>query len=197
MTRPRCTAAARLQAPAACVAVALAALAAPADAHDGHDHGAPAPVVAPAGGPRFAAATGTFELVGALEGRRLVLWLDRTDTNAPVLGASVELDLGGRALVARPDGEVYVVQLDAAPAPGTLPVAATVVAGTDADVLAGELRIDPPAAAAAGPADAGGRPRGSDDRDTMRLAAVGAGAALVAGLLGWLAGRRRRAAAGA
>ncbi len=184
---------ARMRALAACVAVGLAAHAA---AHEGHDHGAPAPVAAPAGGPRFAAATGTFELVGALEGRRLVLWLDRADSNAPVVGATIELDLGGRALVAKPDGDVYVAELDAPPAPGTLPVAATVVAGTDADVLAGELRIEPSAADAGGPATATRWPGGIGDRDTLRLAVVGTGAALVAGLLGWAAGRRRRAAAG-
>lgn len=189
----RCIVRARGQALAACVAVALAAHAV---AHEGHDHDAPPPAAAPAGGPRFTAGTETFELVGALEGRRLVLWLDRADSNAPVVGATIEIDLGGRARVAKPDGDVYVVELDAPPAPGTLPVAATVVAGADADVLAGELRIEPPAPAAAGPAAAARRAGGVGSADTLRLAAVGTGAALVAGLLGWSAGRRRRATAG-
>jgi hypothetical protein len=189
----RCNAVARVRALAACVGVTLAAHSA---AHEGHDHDTPAPAAAPAGGPRFTAGTETFELVGALEGRRLVLWLDRADSNAPVVGATIELDLGGRALVAKPDGDVYVAELDAPPAPGTVPVAATVVAGADADVLAAELRIEPPAPAAAGPAAAARWPRGLGSADTLRLAAVGTGAALVAGLLGWAAGRRRRATAG-
>jgi hypothetical protein len=189
-----CIAVVQVRALAACVGVVLAAQAA---AHEGHDHDVPASAAAPAGGPRFAALTETFELVGALEGRRLVLWLDRTDSNAPVVGATIEIDLGGRALVAKPDGDVYVAELEAPPAPGTLPIAATVLAGADADVLAGELRIEPPAAASAGPAAAAARwPGGVGSEDTLRLAAVGTVAALVAGLLGWAGGRRRGTRAG-
>ena len=80
---------------------AAVALAAPAAAHEGHDHGAPVAAPAAAAAPRFVAATELFELVGALEGRRLRLWLDRTDSNAPVLGATIELDLGGRTLTGK------------------------------------------------------------------------------------------------
>jgi hypothetical protein len=186
------------RAPFACAAAVLAAaLAAPAAAHEGHDHDAPAGAPASAGAPRFAAATELFELVGALEGRRLVLWLDRTDSNAPVVGATIELELGGRARVVRPDGEVYVVELDAPPAPGVLPVAATVIAGADADVFAAELRIEPPATVASAVPAAAARPAvGMGESGAGRLLAVGAGAALLAGLLGWAGGRRARAATG-
>jgi hypothetical protein len=172
------------------------ALVAPAAAHEGHDHGAPVAVPVPAATPRFVAATELFELVGALEGRRLRLWLDRTDSNAPVLGATIDLDLGGRTLTARPDGEVYVAELDAAPGPGVIPVAATVVAGAEADVLAAELRIDA-ADPTGGRPPAQARPAGTlVDGDTLRLVSIGAAAAGVAGLLGWLAGRRRRTLVG-
>jgi hypothetical protein len=174
------------------LAAALGALvAAGAGAHEGHDHdAAPGAVARVEGGPRFAATAGPFELVGALDGRRLVLWLDRADDTAPIVGASIDLDVGGRAHAAAPEGDVYVVRLDAAPAPGTLPIVATVVAGGDADVLAAELRIEAPA-----PPSAGGTAQAATmPGDTARIVAVGAIAALVAGSVGWLAGRRGRAA---
>lgn len=178
-------------------AALLFSLAAGTSAHDGHDHGDAAPSASVAGGPRFAVATDLFELVGALDGRRLVLWLDRTDDTSPVVGARLELDVGGRSVAVRPEGDAYVAMLDASPPPGVLPIAATVMAGDDADVLAAELRIGPPArATGVSSGDATSAPAGVDATGTVRLAAVGAGAALVAGAIGWTAGRRRRAVAG-
>jgi hypothetical protein len=169
--------------------LAALALASGASAHDGHDHGDAKPsTVEAAGAPRFVAAAGPFELVGALDGRRLVLWLDRADDNAPIAGASIELDVGSRSHTARAEGDVYVVELDAAPAPGVVPIAATIVAGNDADLLAAELRIEAPPPAA----DADHGAHGSLlPPDTLRLAAVASISALVAGLVGWRAGRRR------
>ena len=178
-------------------AALLLALAAGASAHDGHDHGDAAPGAPAAGGPRFAVATDLFELVGALDGRRLVLWLDRSEDTSPVVGARLELDVGGRSVAVRPEGDAYVAMLDAPPPPGVLPIAATVVAGDDADVLAAELRIEPPAPAPGGSAgDAASARASADATGAVRLAAVAAGAALVAGAIGWRAGRRRRAVAG-
>jgi hypothetical protein len=177
---------------AALAALALGGGAGAAAAHDGHDHGERPSAAAPGGGPRFAAEAGPFELVGALDGRRLVLWLDRADDTAPITGATIELDVGGRSTVAVPEGEVYVVELDAAPAPGVLPVAATIVAGADADVIAAELRIDPPTA----PADRAPPGTGVAGYGPVALAAAGVGIALVAGALGWAAGRRRGTARG-
>ncbi|MCA3178789.1 MAG: hypothetical protein O9345_19065 [Burkholderiaceae bacterium] len=181
--------AARVRAAAVLAALALAS---GASAHDGHDHADPKPAAGESsGGPRFAAAAGPFELVGALEGRRLVLWLDRADDNAPIAGASIELDVGGRSHAARAEGDVYVVELDAAPAPGVVAIAATIVAGEDADLLAAELRIEAPPPAADAARAAGGWVLPSD---ALRLAGVAAVAALVAGLVGWRAGRRRAGA---
>jgi hypothetical protein len=181
--------AARARAAAIPVILATLAIASGASAHDGHDHADPKPAaVESSGGPRFATAAGPFELVGALDGRRLVLWLDRADDNAPIAGASIELDVGGRSHTARAEGDVYVVELDTAPAPGVVPIAATIVAGGDADLLAAELRIEAPRPAA----DADHGAHGALlPPDTLRLVAVASIAALVAGLVGWRAGRRR------
>jgi hypothetical protein len=111
--------------------------------HDhGHDHAAPA-----ASGqalPRFAAESELFELVGVLEGRRLTLYLDRSADNVPVQGAKIELEIAGARFVAQPHGEqadAYEVVLPVEPRPELLPVIATVSAGSDIDLLAGELDL--------------------------------------------------------
>jgi hypothetical protein len=123
------------------LAALLAASALPARAGEGHSHDAPATAAAPAL-PRFAAASELFELVGVLDGRQLTLYLDHAASNAPVSGATLELELGGSKLKAVPKAEgEFAVQLDSAPQPGLIPVTATVVAGSETDLLAGELDL--------------------------------------------------------
>ena len=124
-----------------CAALLLLA-GAPASADAGHDHGdAPAAPTGPAL-PRFTAVSDTFELVGVLDGTLLTLYLDRFADNAPVPKASLELDIGGTTVQAEPHGEgLFEVRLAEVPAPGVLPVTATVIAGTETDLLAGELDI--------------------------------------------------------
>ena len=116
---------------------------APAWADAGHDHGeAPAAAAGPAL-PRFTAVSDAFELVGVLDGKRLTLYLDRFADNAPVPKATLELDIGGTTVKAEPHGGEgeFEVQLAEVPAPGVLPVTATVIAGNETDLLAGELDI--------------------------------------------------------
>jgi hypothetical protein len=122
------------------VLLLLAGTAAHADA--GHDHGdAPAASAGPAL-PRFTAASESFELVGVLNGKLLTLYLDRFADNSPVPRATLELDIGGQTVKAVPHGEgEFEVQLAEAPAPGVLPITATVIAGNETDLLAGELDI--------------------------------------------------------
>ena len=123
---------------AAAALLPSAALAGPG--HD-HDHGDAAPLAAGPANPRFAATSELFELVGVLDGRRITLYLDRTADNAPVTGARIELEIADAKLLAAPRDDVYEVELAAAPRPGVLPVTATVTAGPDVDLLAGELDI--------------------------------------------------------
>lgn len=198
-------------APAAALASGLAlalALGLPssrtASAHEGHDHGdAPPPAASAAGAPRFVLASDGFELVGAVDGRRVTLWVDRAADNAPVIGATIELEIAGTAVAVRAQRDVYVGELAASPAAGRVPVVATVVAGADADLLAGEWIVDAPptgALARTGPPPSpdGGRGAigviGALDRTAV---AVAGGAAALAGLLGWWAGRRRGMRGGA
>lgn len=105
---------------------------------------APAVARRPGGAPveaRFAASSDRFELVGALDGPKLTLWLDRFADNAPVTGATLELEIGETRLVATPVDDRYEAQLPAAPAPGTWPVTVTVIAGSDDDLLAADLVV--------------------------------------------------------
>jgi len=125
----------------AALALPLSAQAGPGHDH-GHDHAAPAST-GPAL-PRFAAESELFDLVGVLDGRRLTLYLDRSADNAPVLGAKIEIEIAGTRFVAQQHAEqadAYEVVLPADPKPEVLPVTATVTAGTDIDLLAGELDL--------------------------------------------------------
>lgn len=175
---------------AAAFGVALGASTA-ARAHEGHDHEGDQPSpAASATTPRFAAASDAFELVGALDGRRMTLWLDRFADNAPVTGASIEIEVGDAKAVAKATGDVYVAELAALPAMGTLPVTATIVAAGASDLLASEIVLG-----AAGPATPGGSTAAAAqawapalDRRVVVASAV---SAIVAGLLGWGLARRR------
>ncbi|MCV2216282.1 hypothetical protein [Thauera sp. Sel9] len=126
------------------MAAALAGFAAPVLAGPGHDHDhgdEPARMSGPAL-PRFTAVSELFELVGVVDGRNLTLYLDHFADNAPVLEATLELEIDGAPvpLETRPDG-TFAAVLAEPPAPGVLPVTAMVVAGDEADLLAGELDI--------------------------------------------------------
>lgn len=113
-----------------------------ADDGHGHDHGSDAPTAAGTAPPRFAAVSELFELVGVLDGPRITLYLDRAADNSPVAGAQIELDVAGTAFKATPhEGDTYEVLLAAAPAAGVLPITATVTAGSEVDLLAGELDV--------------------------------------------------------
>ena len=132
------------------LAVAVFATGSAALAGPGHDHGD-----APAAGhgtaaPRFAATSDLFELVGILDGRKLALYLDRTEDNSPVKGASLELEVAGSKVVVTEGAEgEFQGELPALPGPGVLPVTAMVVAGGESDLLAGELEVHGPEVASA------------------------------------------------
>ena len=111
-------------------------------AGDGHDHGAAAPAATGPALPRFTAVSDLFELVGVLNGKQIILYLDRASDNSPVTEAQIELDVGGTKFNATKQGsDEFEVVLPDAPKPGALPVTATVTAGADTDLLAGELVI--------------------------------------------------------
>lgn len=111
-------------------------------ADDGHNHGeAPATAAGPAM-PRFAATSDLFELVGVLDGQKLALYLDHAGDNSPVKDAQLELDIAGTRVPVTGVAEGEFQAALAAPlAEGVSPVTATVVAGSDTDLLAGEIDV--------------------------------------------------------
>ncbi len=113
-----------------------------AQADDGHDHGgAPAAATGPSQ-PRFAAVSDAFELVGVLNGKQITLYLDRSADNSPVREAQIELEIVGAKFKAAKHGDdEYEVVLAEAPKAGVLPITATITAGKEVDLLAGELDI--------------------------------------------------------
>lgn len=112
----------------------------------GHDHGSASPAAAGTALPRFTAVSETFEMVGVLDGKQITLYLDRFADNTPVPKAEIELEIGGakfkaQAAKGRETAAEYEVVLAEAPKPGVLPITATVTAGSEVDLLAGELDI--------------------------------------------------------
>ena len=112
----------------------------------GHDHGDSAPAATGPALPRFAAVSELFELVGVLNGKQITLYLDRVADNSPVTEAKIELEIAGKKFLAQVrqglhGADEFEVILPEAPKPGVLPITATVNAGADADLLAGELDI--------------------------------------------------------
>lgn len=109
----------------------------------GHDHAdATTTVTAGSALPRFAAVSETFELVGVLEDRRLTLYLDRAVDNSPVKDAQLQLEVGGTKVEVTAQGEgEFQATLAQAPKAGVIPVTATVIAGAETDLLAGELDV--------------------------------------------------------
>jgi hypothetical protein len=128
----------------ACWALACA-VSLPSMAGDDHDHGAEPAAAGDQASPRVEAHSDLFELVGIVEKGQMTVYLDRYATNEPVTNARIEFEAGpnkGMA-TARPDG-VYVIKFDALSRPGELPFSFTVTAGSDTDLLAGELHMEDP-----------------------------------------------------
>ena len=135
---------------------ALAAAALPALAHGDEDHSEPhAVATAPmaAQSPRAEAQTDAFELVASLEQDRLVLHIDRFDTNEPVEGAQVEVDTGTmQAKATQSSPGVYWMAQGTLGQAGKHPLTITIETEDTADLLSATLEVTAaPAATASGP----------------------------------------------
>lgn len=108
----------------------------------------PAPVLsAGASVPRVEAKSETFELVARIEGGALSILIDRYDTNEPVLGAEVEVEVGSlkqKAPFRREQGDYAVTDpalVALASSPGSHALVFTVSAGKDSDLLEGTMQV--------------------------------------------------------
>ena len=121
-------------------------------AGEGHDHGEAVPAASTAASPRVISSSELFEVVGIVERGKMVIYLDRFATNAPVLDAKIEVEIGSVKAMAegQPDG-TYHVNNAVLNTPGTQPVSFTVTAGQETDLLAGDLTLGTAAHDAAAP----------------------------------------------
>lgn len=128
--------------------VALLLVSASVFAHEGHDHADAAPL--PGSGPALARAyaqSDLFELVlEQLPDQRFQLYLDQFSSNAPVAGATVELESGAlkQRLTTNAQG-VAQLALPALASAGEHPLVFTIRAGQQDDLLETTLRISPAA----------------------------------------------------
>ncbi len=116
--------------------------------HTGHPHGDEAPPASVQTAPRATAASPLFELVAVANGTGLVVYLDRFETNAPILGATVDVETPSGPASAVQDGEVYLLEAPWAAKPGTYELLFTIAEETDIDFLTATLTIPEPIVAA-------------------------------------------------
>lgn len=125
-----------------CAAAVLAAT--PLHSAGAHgDHGADAPAAPATSLPRLESEGMGIELVAVADGNTLTIYLDRSDTNAPIEDATIEVAGDGLAPAkAEPAGDgAYVVEADWVHEPGTRALTFTILGEDIADLLAGRLVI--------------------------------------------------------
>lgn len=92
--------------------------------------------------PRFTAISETFELVGIVNGKDLVLYLDHYADGSPVKNAQLELEVNGIKVSTTPHAEgQFEATLNQALKSGITVIQATVIAGETTDLLVGELDL--------------------------------------------------------
>lgn len=180
-------------------------------AHEGHVHGDEPPPPDVRTAPRVTAASPLFELVGVAGDGALTIYLDRFDTNEPVVGATIDVETPAGPVTATADAEIYRLDAPWMAEPGDYEVLFTVTAGSDIDFLTGTLVIPaPPIAPVVRPGMAGivsaafaqgvtevvtaniGERLRSNDPAMLAMGGVG----FLAGLVVMALMRRRRVAAG-
>jgi len=97
--------------------------------------------------PSVEAKSDLFELVGRVSGGKLSILIDRFATNAPVMRASVSVELGTLKSAAKFHDEIGDYSIDdpafvaALLAPGTHALVFTIIDGNDSDLLEGALVV--------------------------------------------------------
>ena len=132
------------------LATALLAVAFSAFGHGGEDHGAPPPALSQSVAPRASAASEEFEVVAALEDRKLVIYVDRFASNEPVADARVEVEASsvqGQASETSPG--TYVIELAAGLPAARHPLTISIETGDSADLLSLLLDTSRPASTVA------------------------------------------------
>ncbi len=132
------------------LATALLAVAFSAFGHGGEDHGAPPPALSQNVAPRASAATDEFEIVATLEGRQLLVHVDRFTSNEPVADAKVEVEgelAGAQGLASETSPGTYLIELAADLPAARHPLTISIETSDSADLLSVELDTSQPASA--------------------------------------------------
>ncbi|MGA9393945.1 MAG: hypothetical protein WCA83_06595 [Azonexus sp.] len=149
--------------------------------HGGEDHGAASPIVVRSISPRATTNSDEFEAVAVLENKKLLLYLDDFASNAPVIGAKVEIEGGGLKGVA-PESSPGVYAVDAAAiTPEKHPLTISIETEDSADLMLATLDLTPPTAGVAH----------AHDRSEW-VAWSGAGLLALAGAALWMARRPKK-----
>jgi hypothetical protein len=182
----------RLAVAASACAISTAQAAPGAHGPDGEHLDGPGAIVAVAALPRLQAHSEAFELVAELKAGEFTIFVDRYDTNAPVLGARLEVESGALKAIAafRAEQGDYVVTdaalLRALATPGQHPLVFVLTAGAESDLLDGTLSVA-----------AAGASHGHEHSHALEYAAIGAAVVLIAAAGGALVLRRRQTVAAA
>jgi RND family efflux transporter MFP subunit len=164
--------------------VAVLLMVSTASGHEGHDHGeeAKSPSIA-AALPRIGAASGPFELVALLRNSELTIYLDRFETNAPIVDAGITVETPAGPIAAQINGETYRIAAAWAK-PGSHDLIFTITGGDQVEILTGTLVV---AADPAEPATGGWTLFSPATREELKESIGFVGIATVA-LIGFVAG---------
>ena len=97
--------------------------------------------------PVVIAESDDFEIVGRLEEKSFIFFVDRNKSNAPVLAASLEVEQGGKTVLAsfRAETGDYLIAdaafLAAFSKPGEYPLNFTLIAGEESDLLTAKFDV--------------------------------------------------------
>jgi membrane fusion protein, heavy metal efflux system len=110
-------------------------------AHSGHGHAGESAPISVQTAPRATAESQFFELVAVSDGTKLTIYVDRFESNEPVIGAQVDIETPTGPVTAEPDGNAYSIDAPWASKPGDYELLFTVTAQTDIDFLTGRLTV--------------------------------------------------------
>ncbi|GHA12681.1 hypothetical protein [Oceanisphaera arctica] len=123
---------------------ALISVAPPLYAHEGHDHAPPEQAATAITALRATAHSELFELVAVPDGSQLIIYLDRWQDNAPVTGATLELESDSwQAEATELSPGTYRVEAPFVISPGQYELMFTITTDDDLDLLTTTLDISP------------------------------------------------------
>ena len=109
----------------------------------GHDHGDEKPNQQQAQtSPRFYAESDLYELVGVIRDGQITLYLDRYATNEAVKGVSIDVEVDGAKVAAKPHGDgEYLIELKDKIKDQPTPISVTINDGGVNDILVSTIDL--------------------------------------------------------